>query len=231
MMITCRDTTTWLLAVEPSELTATANRDIAAHLACCEKCRARVARVAGDTAWLASRAPTASAPTLSTPYARSARTHSALHRSTFGAAALVAASLLIVVIPHRANAPARGGTKQARGLVVPSTSVIAPATRVNELAPQPVKTSAPRSAAAPRSARQALPLRLPAAHAAVPIALATAFVPPEPARVVRLDTVLADSASAGLEARPSIAVDVEPLTARRYAVLHSSPMLTVVWFY
>lgn len=230
-MITCRDTTTWLFAVEPRELSATTNRDIAAHLACCERCCARVARVAGDTAWLASMTPTASRPSFSTFSARSALTHSVFRRSAVVAAALVAASLLVVVIPHLANAPSRGGTRQARHLAVPSTSVIAPTTQVSEFAPQRTRTSERPSAAAPRSVHQTSLLRLPAAHATVPIALVTAFVTPEPARAVRLDTVLADSASVGIEARPSIAMDVEPLTARRYAVLHSSPTLTVVWFY
>jgi hypothetical protein len=48
-------------------------------------------------------------------------------------------------------------------------------------------------------------------------------------RAVRLDSLDARE-SAAVEARPSLAVDVVP-SSGRYAVLRSTPRVTVVWFY
>ena len=83
--------------------------------------------------------------------------------------------------------------------------------------------------AAHRPAAQAPSRRLASAEAVAPVALAPESVPAIATPALRLDTEH-DRDSTHIEARPSLAVDVVPSTGR-YAVLGSTPRVTVVWFY
>lgn len=231
-MITCDDTTTWLLAAEPDELSANGNRDVAEHLVLCAQCRSRVARVVGDTAWLASVLPmvAGSAPH-GARYVPPAR-RAPWRQSAWITVAVLAASLLVVLLPRGERAPIGVDPRQASGVSLARAPGVAPApARVPEFEPQYASGAQRPLPATSSTAGSADLRRLPAAPVEAPVSLSATFVPPTPVRAVRLDSLFADRAAPDIEARSSAAVDVEPLTERRFAVLQSSPRVTVIWFY
>ena len=240
-MITCHDTVAWLLAAEPSELAATSNLDISTHLDSCPRCRRRVARVSADTAWLARVVNTRSQPaTLHASHTQSAPSRHSRRRSDSFVPALLAASLVAVLVPYAIRGRNQLHQEAAKQVAAVSTVAAAPAMPVATEAGAPSTagagpTSTPATPATPATsatpARQpAVPARLPAAQVIAPVPLLASFTPPTAAQAVRLDS-LPGEASAHIEARTSVAVDVEPTSDRRFAVLRSDPKVTVVWFY
>lgn len=231
--MTCRDTIEWLLEAEPGELEAPLNSGIAEHVASCQGCRARVARVVVDTAWLARTIPRSSAlaPRASTVVpARSWRFWPAYVTS-----GLVAASLLVVLLtrtpginPHATDRP------QDRAIIpAPSHETGDSVAIVSSVSTRPSATPAAqrRSTVHPRVLPSERGVFLPSAHAIQAVALTPQTVSLVPERSVRLDTLSADSGAASPPSpRASFAIDATPSTGR-YAVLRSTPQVTVVWFY
>ena len=229
-MITCREVTDWLLEADLSELQASGERAIARHIAACRGCATRAARILGDTTSLA--AAVSSAPP-SAPGRVPGTRHSAPSRgrwtyATYVATALLAASLLFVLTTRRP------GTRPRTSPAVREIKVASASTRRTTSASRQERE---QSAAAmdedpPSVARRPAPSmmeRLSPAHAVAAVAVLPQSVPAMAVRAVRLDTLDA-STSVQVEPRASLAVDVVPSTGR-YAVLGSTPKVTVVWFY
>lgn len=215
-MITCREATAWLLEADLSEFEAPVDRAVAEHVTTCNGCAARAARIVGDT----TRMARAIARTPSRPWRP---------RSMYVATALLAASILVLLFargprtaPHRAPRvqrtsvaaaplqPASPGSNEGREQ---------PSARSKENVPPLARRFASRSTTDRRTS----------AVSVTPVALEATPVAAVPTQAVRLDSPDMNQ-SAAVEARPSLAVDVVPSTGR-YAVLGSTPKVTVVWFY
>jgi hypothetical protein len=219
-MITCREATEWLLEADLDELQSTGDRAIARHVAACSVCAARAARILGDTAWLARTVPAVVvAPAGHTRWAR----------ATFVATALVAASILVLLLARSPRADGRADSSQPRTAAASGTAQ-----------PAATESGMEHDLPAPSPSRHSMPLTRPPASSApgrqlssavavAPLALAAESVPAVATPALRLDTPH-DRDSTRIEARPSLAVDVVPSTGR-YAVLGSTPRVTVVWFY
>jgi hypothetical protein len=219
-MITCREAMEWLLEADLDELASPEDRAIAVHVAACSACTSRAARILGDTAWLARTVPAVAV-------AAAERTRWA--RATFVGTALLAASMLVLLLarlprPDARSAPSLHATAVASGTTQPA----APESSVEHdlPAPSPSRQSMPvtRRPASSPTGRQ-----LASAVAVAPVTLAAESVPAIATPALRLDA-RHDRDSTHIEARPSLAVDVVPSTGR-YAVLGSTPRVTVVWFY
>jgi len=230
-MITCREVTDWLLEADLAELQSPADRAIAGHVAACAGCATRAARILGDTTSLAisvSAAPL-NASGRSSGARRYAASRNRWPHATYVAIALLAASIVFVLVT-RNRRPEPRPFSGARGIEVAAAP--APRTTVDSRQERSQSRTAvdedPRTAAH-RAASSWSTDRLSSAHAVAPVAVIPESVPAVAVRAVRLDT-LSTNASDGVDARPSLAVDVVPSTGR-YAVLGSTPKVTVVWFY
>lgn len=214
-MITCRDVTTWLLEADLSEIGAPPGRAIAEHVTACHECAARAARIVGDTAWLAHSTP-------------AVPSRERWRRSTYVATSLLAASILVLLLTRVPRTQPDGTARVLRPDV--ASTATQPATSEPH-AERKKPGQSPKGN--PRVARRAAPRltspRLASAAAVAPIPVTARPEPAIPIRAERLDTLDA-KLSGAVEARSSLAVDVVPSTGR-YAVLGSTPKVTVVWFY
>jgi len=205
-----------LLEADLSEIQATADRTVAEHVAACSACAARAARIVGDSAWLTRAIPAAPTP-------------SRWRRSTYVATALVAASILLLLLTRVPRAERRTTPPVLRTAVTStSTGVATSDAKVGRDgpggSPNVDLVPAPHRAAGSSAIR-----RLGSATAVAPLAIVAESTPAVPTRAVRLDSPDAGEPAA-VDARPSLAVDVVP-SSGRYAVLRSTPEVTVVWFY
>jgi len=229
-MMTCRDAIDWLLEAAPSELRTPGSHELAEHLAACEGCRTRLARIVGDSAWLAQAVSAPSALVLASGSAHLVPSRSRWKGPSYMGTALAAAALLMVFL-SRDPRPGRSDSARAWDRVVVSTasrastdSVVNVPTRIRgQLLTHGQATA--HSLPSPERAS-----RLPAARAVEAVALAPAPVLPMTTHSVRIDTLSSDNESGRMEPRASFAIDANTSTGR-YAVLRSTPKLTVVWFY
>jgi hypothetical protein len=225
-MTTCHQVTDWLLQAEPGEIVALRDHAIAEHLGSCERCRARAARVANDSLWLA-RVVTHSAPVHGGAIAVAAQMRAGRrHLAAFVAGGLLAASLMLVVgLRSLRREPSRPNPSRATIAVAPPMhSLAAPSEPVDVT--RPATHSVARARA--RSPRRALPVAYAAAR---PLRIVPAYLPATPEPAVRLDTVRALVSTVSHVERTTAAVDVEPSPSRRYSVIRADPRITVIWFY
>jgi len=214
-MITCRDVTTWLLEADPSEIGAPAERAIAEHLTACNGCAARAARIVGDTAWLAHSIP-----------AGPSRVR--WRRSAYVATSLLAASILVLLLIRVPRTESEGAALVLRPDVA-STATQRDTSEAHAEHHTPGPSPKGNLRVARRTAPRSTSPRLASAAAVAPVPVTARPEPAIPIRAERLDTLDA-KLSGAVEARSSLAVDVVPSTGR-YAVLGSTPKVTVVWFY
>lgn len=227
--MTCRDTMAWLLEAELDELEAPGNPEIAAHIASCQGCHARVARVAGDTAWLTRVIPRSSSPPLA-PAVESRTISRRSWRLTVYGLGGCAAALLIVFLTRSPRQDQIPSTPPERVAVAPIRHLGERDSVSNTPAHAPVRLSERRPSPAPASALPKPGVELPGARAIRAVAVAPEVLPSSSEHAIRLDTAITGSTSARPEPRASFAIDALPSTGR-YAVLRSTPKVTVVWFY
>ena len=225
-MITCSELSGWLLEADLYEVTRPTNTNVASHLASCVSCSARLARILGDSARLASAVGVDATP--SQPYtsaaARGARnpnrkTHRAMIVTAAGA--LMAASVVVLVLARGRGEPvgskriAPGDAVPVARLTIPEvvSATVNPPDRQTDTASETRRVSKPRIQA--RAKLTAFQQRLAAAP------------PPSPPSLPAEHNG-ADDAAIGRDG----VVDVQPHDLKQVAVLRSTdPRVTVVWFY
>jgi len=227
-MITCRDATAWLLEADVHELQAAGDPAMAEHLATCSGCAVRASRIARDTAWL-GRAVHAADDHPSKPLLAELGVERFTGRwlPPVGVA-LLAASIVALVLTHTSRTGEQHASRAARAELASTPSPPAPFASSKPDARHSSDDGRPRSI--DRSTEPQSPtVRHETVVAIAPLAITPESVPAIATLAVRLDS-LHDEDSSATEARPSLAVDVVPSTGR-YAVLGSTPKVTVVWFY
>jgi hypothetical protein len=227
-LTTCHEATGWLLEADLDELHSPEDRAVARHVAACPACTTRAERILGDTAWLARAIEKPTVAVVDTLQTQGAATRTRWTRATFVGAALLAASILVLLLARLPRPDGRSATSLRPTQVASSTTrSAAPSSGAARDVPEASSFSNPIHAN--HRPTQSPSRQLASAVAVAPVALAPESVPAIATPAVRLDTK-GDRDSTRIEPRPSLAVDVVP-SSGRYAVLGSTPRVTVVWFY
>lgn len=231
-MLSCNDVTAWLLEADEEDIAVALEVRAVDHLRACGRCRSRTERVLHDTRSLAHVVQIEHAARSRAVTLRGGSDGRVKHaaRAGTGLIGTLAAAALFWTITQRADPDMAGERRSvANAPIAPAGANVTPA------------AAAPLARVASSEAMDSL------AVAAAPAVRPRRLPDPEPTGVrqrtagqsfpqiapvspVRLDAPARVPPSASAD---SIAarIEIEPDSARRFAVLRASPRVTVVWFY